>query len=92
MPEPEPIAKRGLLPQESTSVDRQPTEIVIAVAGWPPIKNEAISLLAAHHGYADRVRALLAAARDEVGRGPFPRAARGDVQGQQVHPRGHSPH
>ena len=49
-------------------MDRQSTEIVIAVAGWPPIKNEATSLLAAGHGYADRVRALLIAARDEVAR------------------------
>lgn len=39
-----------------------PTTIVFDVAGFPPIKNEARSLLAANHGQRERVQRLLAAA------------------------------
>jgi hypothetical protein len=34
--------------------------------GWPPKKNEAKSLFAAGHVHADKVRALLEAARDAI--------------------------
>ncbi|TDC72772.1 hypothetical protein E1193_27005 [Micromonospora sp. KC606] len=37
-------------------------EIAFDVPGWPPIKNEALSLLSASHKQHDRVRALLEAA------------------------------
>src|SRR4051812_16202566 len=36
-----------------------PQEIAFDVPGWPPLKNEATSMLAAHHRQADRVRMLL---------------------------------
>lgn len=42
-------------------------EIDFTVAGHPPAKNEAKSMLAAGHGQADRVGALLEAAREAVG-------------------------
>ena len=41
-------------------------EIAIRVSGYPPAKNEAKSMLAAGHVYADRVLALLQAASDEA--------------------------
>jgi hypothetical protein len=44
------------------------TEIAFEVAGWPPAKNEATSLLAAGHSHAARVRALLEAARSAAQR------------------------
>lgn len=37
-------------------------EIAFDVSGWPPIKNEALSLLSANHKQHDRVRTLLEAA------------------------------
>ncbi|GIF16975.1 hypothetical protein [Actinoplanes teichomyceticus] len=37
-------------------------EIAFDVPGWPPIKNEALSLLSANHQQHDRVRTLLEAA------------------------------
>lgn len=42
-------------------------EISFSVAGLPPAKNEAKSMLAPGHVYAKRVLALLRAARDVVG-------------------------
>jgi hypothetical protein len=42
-------------------------EITIEVAGYPPAKNEAKSMLAAGHVHADRVLALLRAASSEAG-------------------------
>jgi len=39
-------------------------EVTLDVDGWPPTKAEAKSLLAARHPHAERVRALLIAARD----------------------------
>jgi hypothetical protein len=39
-------------------------EVTLDVDGWPPTKAEAKSLLAAGHPHAERVRALLFAARD----------------------------
>ncbi|WFE96242.1 hypothetical protein [Micromonospora sp. WMMD987] len=48
------------------------TEISFVVPGLPPAKNEAKSLLAAGHGYADRVSALLRAAREALGEEPCP--------------------
>jgi hypothetical protein len=42
-------------------------EIGFSVAGYPPAKNEAKSMLAAGHMYADRVLVLLQAARGAVG-------------------------
>jgi hypothetical protein len=39
-------------------------EIILDVDGWPPTKAEAKSLLAAGHPHAERVRALLLAARN----------------------------
>jgi hypothetical protein len=41
-------------------------EIAFDVAGWPPIKNEAKSMLAANHPQIERVRTLLQAARAAV--------------------------
>jgi hypothetical protein len=41
-------------------------EITIEVAGYPPAKNEAKSMLAAGHVHADRVLALLQAASSEA--------------------------
>ncbi len=41
--------------------------IDFTVAGYPPAKNEAKSILAAGHMYADRVLVLLQAAREAVG-------------------------
>ena len=38
-------------------------EIAFSVAGWPPAKNEAKSMLAAGHTHSDRVLKLLAAAK-----------------------------
>jgi hypothetical protein len=37
-------------------------EIAFDVPGWPPIKNEALSLFSAHHKQHERVRTLLEAA------------------------------
>ncbi|KWV32476.1 hypothetical protein [Micromonospora rifamycinica] len=48
------------------------TEISFWVQGLPPAKNEAKSMLAAGHCYADRVLALLHAARKALGEGPGP--------------------
>ncbi|MEW2376470.1 hypothetical protein AB0883_10240 [Micromonospora sp. NPDC047812] len=51
------------------------SEISLVVQGLPPAKNEAKSMLASGHVYADRVSALLEAARDALGEGqkpPFP--------------------
>ena len=42
-------------------------EINLSVAGFPPAKNEAKSMLAAEHGQKDRVLALLQAASEAVG-------------------------
>lgn len=39
-------------------------EVILQVDGWPPTKAEAKSLLAAGHPHAERVRALLFAARE----------------------------
>jgi hypothetical protein len=44
-------------------------EITIEVAGYPPAKNEAKSMLAVGHVHADRVLALLHAASSEAGSG-----------------------
>jgi hypothetical protein len=44
-------------------------EITIEVSGYPPAKNEAKSMLAAGHIYAERVLALLRAASNEAGPG-----------------------
>jgi hypothetical protein len=45
-----------------------PREIIFEVSGWPPIKNEAKSLLSAAHPQAARVHALLTAAQAAVRR------------------------
>jgi len=45
-----------------------PGGVEFEVSGWPPKKNEAKSLFAAGHGHADKVRALLEAARDAIHR------------------------
>ncbi len=37
-------------------------EVSFTVAGLPPAKNEALSMLGVGHGHAERVRALLVAA------------------------------
>lgn len=42
-------------------------EAAFVVEGWPPAKNEAKSMLAAGHPYADRVLHLLRAAAVVVG-------------------------
>ena len=39
--------------------DRHPREIAFVVPGWRPLRNEATSMLAAHHRQAERVRMLL---------------------------------
>ena len=41
-----------------------PQEIAFEVPGWPPLKNEATSMLAIHHRQADRVRTLLVKAAE----------------------------
>lgn len=46
----------------------QEQQIAFGTAGLPPVKNEAKSLLAANHPHADRVRALLQAARTATDR------------------------
>lgn len=45
-----------------------PDAIELEVKGWPPKKSEAKSLFAADHPKADRVKALLRAARDAARR------------------------
>ena len=45
-----------------------PDGVEFEVMGWPPKKNEAKSLFAAGHVHADKVRALLEAARDAIQR------------------------
>lgn len=45
-------------------------EVTFIVDGWPPAKNEARSLLAPGHTHAERVNALLEAARQAVGDRP----------------------
>jgi hypothetical protein len=45
-----------------------PREITFEVSGWPPIKNEAKSLLSADHPQATRVQALLTAAQAAIER------------------------
>lgn len=45
-----------------------PGEIIFEVPGWPPIKNEAKSLLSATHRQAPRVDALLKAAHAAIER------------------------
>lgn len=40
-----------------------PNQVVLEVPGYPPAKNEALSMLGAGHGHAPRVRLLLEAAR-----------------------------
>lgn len=47
-------------------------EVQLTVSGWPPAKNEAKSMLAAGHMYADRVLSLLRATRDVVGQESMP--------------------
>ena len=42
-------------------------EVAFVVEGWPPAKNEAKSMLAAGHLYADRVLHLLEAAKVAIG-------------------------
>lgn len=42
-------------------------EVTLSVAGWPPAKNEARSLLAPGHTHADRVAGLLLAAQQATG-------------------------
>ncbi len=49
-------------------MNQPPREITFEVSGWPPIKNEAKSLLSAGHRQATRVRALLTAAQAAVER------------------------
>jgi hypothetical protein len=49
-------------------MSESPGEINFEVQGWPPIKNEAKSLLAAGHPHALRVHALLTAAQAAVER------------------------
>ena len=43
-----------------------PGGVEFEVMGWPPKKNEAKSLFAGGHVQADKVRALLEAARDAI--------------------------
>lgn len=45
-----------------------PGAVEFEVMGWPPKKNEAKSLFAAGHSHADKVKALLVAARDVIQR------------------------
>ena len=47
-------------------------QVSLSVDGWPPIKNEAKSLLATDHPHAERVRRLLKAARAAIGDRPGP--------------------
>jgi hypothetical protein len=41
-------------------------EIILDIDGFPPAKNEALSMLGMKHSHAPRVRALLEAARREI--------------------------
>jgi hypothetical protein len=52
-------------------------EITFTVDGWPPVKNLAKSMLAAEHQHAQRVLALLRAARDAVDGSRSPSSRRG---------------
>jgi hypothetical protein len=47
-------------------------EVVVSVAGVPPAKSEAQSMLGARHPHAERVIALLEAARDTLAGGAVP--------------------
>jgi hypothetical protein len=59
--------------------------IMITVEGLlPPAKNEAVSLFAAGHGHAKRVRALLDATRSALGGGPPPYPARSESLGLEL--------
>jgi hypothetical protein len=49
-----------------------PDELAFEVDGWPPAKNEAKSMLAAGHIYADRVLRLLQAAEVAIRRQTSP--------------------
>ena len=51
------------MPLTPLDVNEPFVDIHVDVSGWPPIKNEATSLLAASHANADRVRRLLTAAQ-----------------------------
>jgi hypothetical protein len=67
LPEPE----CELEDQAMTSLDEpgaRGAEIAFTVAGWPPIKNEAKSMLASGHQQAKAVRALLLGAGDAAQR------------------------
>ena len=56
---------RGMIGERRSSMVRD--EVALVVEGWPPVKNEAKSMLAANHQYADRVRSLLSAAEAATG-------------------------
>ena len=49
-------------------MSESPGGVEFEVMGWPPKKNEAKSLFAAGHAHADKVKALLEAARDAIQR------------------------
>jgi hypothetical protein len=51
------------MPRTPLDNNEQLVDIRVDVAGWPPIKNEATSLLAARHTNSGRVRQLLTAAQ-----------------------------
>jgi hypothetical protein len=55
------------------------TEISFAVAGLPPAKNEAKSMLSAGHGHSERVLALLRAAQEAVDQTARPMPLRGTL-------------
>lgn len=54
--------------RENDAVD----EVSFTVDGWPPVKNEAKSMLAAGHNHADRVMKLLEAAKAATTAAPVP--------------------
>ncbi len=62
-------------------MDRE--EVAFVVEGWPPAKNEAKSLLAAGHPYADRVLHLLRAAEVAIGNQSSPLIG-GDALGLEL--------
>jgi hypothetical protein len=41
-------------------------EVIVSVAGFPPAKNEALSMFGASHSHAERVRLLLMAAEQAI--------------------------
>ena len=64
---------------QAASTGEAANEIAFDVAGYPPAKSEALSMLGAGHSHARRVRLLLEAARDACAMQAFSRIEEGHV-------------